>query len=126
MALDPPGEHHEQQLKRLKRWGHCSGVYGYGRELTIRAPYGSPRDAYLAVAAFSHASVDCFCQRRTRGRRVAAVNLRAGLRLEPIFDFAAGSEAACLGAIVGLSLIFVPRVPVETVRFSRASGPRST
>jgi hypothetical protein len=82
----------------------------FGRELTIRAPYGSPRDAYLAVAAFSHASVNCFWQWRTRGRRVAAVNLRAGLRLEPIFDFVAGSKAACLGAIVGLSLIFVPRV----------------
>src|ERR1700730_11859125 len=27
MAVDPLGEYHEQQLKRLKWWGHCSAVY---------------------------------------------------------------------------------------------------
>jgi hypothetical protein len=28
MAVDPPGEYHEQQLKRLKRWEHCSKYTG--------------------------------------------------------------------------------------------------
>lgn len=26
-AVDSPGEYHEQQLKRLKWWGHCGAVY---------------------------------------------------------------------------------------------------
>src|ERR1039458_3939489 len=48
MALDPPGEHHEQQLKRLKRWGHCSGVYG----LTNRRGSSSSRLAHSPIASF--------------------------------------------------------------------------
>jgi hypothetical protein len=28
MAVDPPGEYHEQQVKRLKRWEHCSKYTG--------------------------------------------------------------------------------------------------
>src|ERR1022692_4539033 len=48
MALDPPGEHHEQQLKRLKRWGHCSGVYG----LTNRPGSSSSRLAHCPIASF--------------------------------------------------------------------------
>src|ERR1019366_3409131 len=48
MALDPPGEHHEQQLKRLKRWGHCSGVYG----LTNRRRSSSSRLAHCPIASF--------------------------------------------------------------------------
>jgi hypothetical protein len=48
MALDPPGEHHEQQLKRLKRWGHCSAVYG----LTNRRGSSSSRLAHCPIASF--------------------------------------------------------------------------
>src|SRR5665811_1465997 len=48
MAVDPPGEHHEQQLKRLKRWGHCSGVYG----LTNRRGSSSNRLAHCPIASF--------------------------------------------------------------------------
>jgi hypothetical protein len=48
MALDPPGEHHEQQLKRLKRWGHYSGVYG----LTNRRGSSSSRLAHCPIASF--------------------------------------------------------------------------
>src|SRR5665811_1762154 len=47
MALDPPGEHHEQQLKRLKRWGHCSGVYG----LPNRRGSSSSRLAHSPIAS---------------------------------------------------------------------------
>jgi hypothetical protein len=28
MAVDPPGEYHEQQLERLKRWERCSKYTG--------------------------------------------------------------------------------------------------
>jgi hypothetical protein len=28
MAVDPPSEYHEQQLKRPKRWEHCSKYTG--------------------------------------------------------------------------------------------------
>src|SRR5450631_203458 len=48
MAVDPPGEHHEQQLKRLKRWGHCSGVY----RLTNRRGSSSNRLAHSPIASF--------------------------------------------------------------------------
>jgi hypothetical protein len=48
MAVDPPGEHHEQQLKRLKRWGHCSGVYG----LINRRGSSSSRLAHRPIASF--------------------------------------------------------------------------
>src|ERR1039457_7015441 len=48
MAVDPPGEHHEQQLKRLKRWGHCSGIYG----LTNRRGSSSSRLAHSPIASF--------------------------------------------------------------------------
>src|SRR5450631_1790172 len=48
MAVDPPGEYHDQQLKRLKRWGHCSGVYG----LTNRRGSSSSRLAHCPIASF--------------------------------------------------------------------------
>jgi molybdopterin/thiamine biosynthesis adenylyltransferase len=48
MAVDPPGEYREQQLKRLKRWGHCSGVYG----LTNRRGSLSGRLAHCPIASF--------------------------------------------------------------------------
>src|SRR5450631_3128747 len=48
MAVDPPGEHHEQQLKRLKRWGHCSAGY----RLTNRRGSLSSRLAHCPIASF--------------------------------------------------------------------------
>src|ERR1017187_2477645 len=48
MAVDPPGEHHEQQLKRLKRWGHCSGGY----ELSNRRGSWSSRLAQCPLSSF--------------------------------------------------------------------------
>src|SRR5450756_2363313 len=48
MAVDPPGEHHEQQLKRLKRWGHCSEVY----RLTNHRASSSSRLAHCPIASF--------------------------------------------------------------------------
>src|ERR1019366_7446139 len=46
--LDPPGEHYEQQLKRLKRWGHCSEVY----RLTNHRGSSSSRLAHCPIASF--------------------------------------------------------------------------
>jgi hypothetical protein len=48
MAVDPTGEYHEQQLKRLKRWGHCSAVY----RLTNHRASPSSRLARSPIAAF--------------------------------------------------------------------------
>jgi hypothetical protein len=42
-AVDPPSECHEQQLKRLKWWEHCSAVY----RLTIRRESSTGRLAVL-------------------------------------------------------------------------------
>src|SRR5450830_1017996 len=62
-AVDPPGEHHEQQLKRLKRWGHCSGVYG----LTNRRGSSSSRLAHRPIASFEFLDTTG-CAPRTRLR----------------------------------------------------------
>jgi hypothetical protein len=48
MAVDPPGEYREQQLKRLKRWGHCSEVY----RLTNHRASSSGRLAHSPIASF--------------------------------------------------------------------------
>jgi hypothetical protein len=37
MAVVPPGEYHEQQLKRLKRWEHCSKYSGWPTIVRNRA-----------------------------------------------------------------------------------------
>ena len=47
LAVDPPGEYHEQQLKRPERRGHCSGVC----RLTDRAS-SSSRLAHSPIALF--------------------------------------------------------------------------
>jgi hypothetical protein len=48
MAVDPPGEYHEQQVKRLKRWEHCRAVY----RLTNHRASSSSRLAYSPIASF--------------------------------------------------------------------------
>src|SRR5450759_1305701 len=48
MAVDPPGEYREQQLKRLKRLGHCSEVY----RLTNHRASSSGRLAHSPIASF--------------------------------------------------------------------------
>ena len=40
MAVDPPGEYHEQQLERLKRWERCSKYTGW--HLKDTNPYKKP------------------------------------------------------------------------------------
>jgi hypothetical protein len=47
MAVDPTGEYHEQQLKRWKRWGHCSAVY----RLTNHRASSSSRLARSPIAS---------------------------------------------------------------------------
>jgi hypothetical protein len=47
MAVDPAGEYHEQQLKRWKRWGHCSAVY----RLTNHRASSSSRLARSPIAS---------------------------------------------------------------------------
>jgi hypothetical protein len=48
-AVDPPGEYHEQQPKRLKWWGHCSAVY----RLTNHRASSSGRLAHYPIASIS-------------------------------------------------------------------------
>jgi hypothetical protein len=46
-AVDPPGEYHRQQPKRLKWWGHCSAVY----RLTNHRASSSGRLAHSPIAS---------------------------------------------------------------------------
>jgi hypothetical protein len=78
MAVDPPGEHHEQQLKRLQRWGHCSGVYG----LTNRGGSSSSRLAHCPIASFEFLDTTALGSRARMsrsGRSVRAWHLFGGL-----------------------------------------------
>jgi hypothetical protein len=74
MALDPPGEHHEQQLKRLKRWGHCSGVYW----LTNRRGSSSSRLAHCPIASFEFLDTTGVTTVRNSNGTKAAYNPHTG------------------------------------------------
>jgi hypothetical protein len=79
MAVDPSGEYHEQQLKRLKRWEHRSAVY----RLTNHRASSNGRLAHSPIASlqfldttgaavpqWTHpANSACAARARQRGRR---------------------------------------------------------
>src|SRR5450759_4127019 len=73
MALDPPGEHHEQQLKRLKRWGHCSAVYG----LTNRRGSSSSPLAHCPIASFEFLDTTRNGLRENKGLVATKISLDA-------------------------------------------------